>query len=194
MNTNLNTRQIKNTIFPTNELKILSFFTLRPDDSFHVRELSRRTKLSLGGTNKALTSLYNQGLLNRKRIGLNLVYTLNRNNIIVRKLGIISILAELEPLKDQLEEFSGLIILFGSFARGENTADSDLDLLIIGNKKDNIQDWIDSFMLDKEDDFPKIQAIIRTPVEWMALEDNDPVFFSEVSKGIVLWDQQKNER
>ncbi|MGB3976027.1 MAG: nucleotidyltransferase domain-containing protein [bacterium] len=148
----------------------------------------------MGGTNKALTSLYNQGLLNRKRIGLNLVYTLNRNNIIVRKLGIISILAELEPLKDQLEEFSGLIILFGSFARGENTADSDLDLLIIGNKKDNIQDRIDSFMLDKEDDFPKIQAIIRTPVEWMALEDNDPVFFSEVSKGIVLWDQQKNER
>lgn len=194
MNTNSNTRILKDIIFPTSELKILSFFTLHPEDSFHVRELSRRTKLSLGGTNKALSSLHSQGLLDRKRIGSNLVYTLKRDDLIVRRLGIVSILIELEPLKDELAEFSGLIILFGSFARGENTTGSDLDLLVIGNHKDEIRDIIDLFIQDKGEDFPKIQSIIRTPAEWMALEDKDPVFFSEVSKGIALWDKQKNER
>lgn len=185
---------LKDIIFPTNELKILSFFTLHPDDSFHVRELSRRTKLSLGGTNKALTSLYAQGLLDRKPMGSNLLYTLNRDDLIVRRLGILSILTELESLTKNLEEISSLIILFGSFPRGENTKGSDIDLLIVGSQKDEIQDIVDHFEKDGGEDFPKIQAIIRTPIEWIALEDKDPVFFAEVTNGIVLWNKQKNER
>jgi predicted nucleotidyltransferase len=194
MNTNSNTRTLKNIIFPTSELKILSFFTLHPEDSFHVRELSRRTKLSLGGTNKALASLYAQGLLDRKPMGSNLIYTLNRDDLIVRRLGILSILTELESLVKKLAELSSLIILFGSFPRGENMKGSDIDLLIVGNPKDEIQDIVDQFEKDRGEDFPKIQAIIRTPIEWMALEDKDPVFFSEVNKGIALWDKQRNER
>lgn len=191
MNEKSNTRTIKHIIFPTNELKILSFFTLHPDESFHVRELSRRTKLSLGGTNKALSSLYMQGLLHRKRIGSSLLYTLNRDDLIVRRIGIMSILTELMPLKVELAEFSSLIILFGSYARGDHTIGSDLDLLIVGIQTEKILEKIDQFSKERGEDFPDIQAIIRTPAEWMALEDLDPVFFSEVSKGISLWDKQK---
>ena len=132
-----------------------------------------------------------QGLLHRKRIGSSLLYTLNRDDLIVRRIGIMSILTELMPLKVELAEFSSLIILFGSYARGDHTIGSDLDLLIVGIQTEKILEKIDQFSKERGEDFPDIQAIIRTPAEWMALEDLDPVFFSEVSKGISLWDKQK---
>ncbi len=85
------------------------------------------------------------------------------------------------------------IILFGSYAYGEPTPDSDVDLLIIieGNTKDN---HLATSMLLYPREFP-VDIIVKTPQEFE--EDlkggKDNSFFTReiAKKGIILYDRNK---
>lgn len=85
------------------------------------------------------------------------------------------------------------IILFGSYASGEPTPDSDVDLLIIieGNTKDN---HLATSMLLYPREFP-VDIIVKTPQEFE--EDlkggKDNSFFTReiAKKGVILYDRNK---
>jgi predicted nucleotidyltransferase len=94
------------------------------------------------------------------------------------------IASELKPEK---------IILFGSYAYGDPTPDSDVDLLIIanGNKRENL---ISASLLLYPRPFP-VDIIIKTPeeVEAELKGGKDNSFFTRemIKKGVVLYDRNK---
>ena len=94
---------------------------------------------------------------------------------------------ELNPFIEKLEESTKKIILYGSASRGEDRPESDIDLAILANDQehDGIKDEISKFKSKK-----KINAELFTPVKFMELEKKDRVYYLEVDRGIVLWEEQ----
>ena len=87
------------------------------------------------------------------------------------------------------------IILFGSYAYGEPTLDSDVDLLVIANSSERISVLTGNAyraVLDKT--FP-IDILVRTP-QWIArrLRLNDFFIQDVVKRGRVLYDNASNAR
>jgi predicted nucleotidyltransferase len=114
--------------------KVLSQLLLHPDDDYHVRELARLTDTAAGSLHKELSKLAAAGLLLRKEQGNQVRYQANRQcpvfpelaGLLRKTSGAAEVLAQaLEPLKPTLA------LIFGSVARGTETAASDVDLLVI---------------------------------------------------------------
>jgi len=91
----------------------------------------------------------------------------------------------LEPLILKMQPLSVRIVLFGSASRGEDAASSDIDLFILSKDSETIGQFLASFKTDR-----KIQPIILEPAEWPDFREREKVFFEEIEKGIVLWEEQ----
>lgn len=116
---------------------MLGLLLLRPEESLHGREVARRTGLPAGTITRELTKLTEVGLLRREKRGNQQVYSANTGGPIFAELasilrktsGLGDVLsAALAPLAGRLK----LAFVFGSVARGEEAAGSDIDLLLVG--------------------------------------------------------------
>lgn len=181
---------LKNVFISTNQLKVLSFFSLHTDESFHEREVARKIGISAGGTNDALNNLYDENLLSREKRGKTLTYTLNEQIPAIKFFKILNILILLNPIIEDLKKITKKIIIYGSYSRGESVKGSDVDLLIVSNKREEIQKILERYSRMKN--YIKIQPAIRSSIEWISQEKNNPTFLKEVLKGIILWDKQRD--
>lgn len=118
--------------------RVLSLLLLQPDASYYVRELARLTGTNAGTLHKELTRLAEAGLLLRQQRGNQVCYQANRACPVFPELaslfrktsGLVNVLAEaLSPLVTRIP----LAFVFGSLARGEEVAGSDVDLMLIGD-------------------------------------------------------------
>ncbi len=107
------------------------------------REIARLSGLSPKSALSALSSLENIKIVYRAVGGRDHLFTLNRQNYLVKN-GIISLLQIenkflpqlLALIKQKLSKHCISIILFGSVARNEETIDSDMDIcFVLQNKK-----------------------------------------------------------
>ncbi len=123
-------------LFGTYRKKVLSVLLLHPDTDYHVRELARLTGTAAGTLHKELARLAMAGLLLRKAQGNQVRYQANQQCAVFPELagllrkttGAAEILAKaLAPLQPTLA------LLFGSVASGTETANSDVDLLVIAD-------------------------------------------------------------
>jgi len=165
----------------TNTLKVLGYLIENPGREFIEKEIQKATNISKGGVNLALRELAQKRLVERKRRGRMYFYTTQLNHPFIRQLKILKNIARLWPLVKKLKAVSQKIILFGSWSRGENLKDSDIDLCILTNSAEEVQQIVKKSSLRN-----KLQLIIRTPTGFAELEKKDPVFFKEVDRGIVL--------
>lgn len=177
----------KNPLVATNAQKILHFFIDYPIKELIEAEIQKATKLSKSGVNYALRDLVAANFLSRTKRGKTFFYTLNHRNLIIKQLKIIETLIRLTPLLKRLAPLTSKIILFGSAGRGENTLDSDIDLLIISHNKDLVMEHI-----GKINSKQKIQSIIYSNLNFIEKKKNDPVFYEQVIQGIVLWEKDEN--
>ena len=125
-------------LFGSYRQRVLGLLLLHPDESFHVREMARQTGTSAGTLHKELARLAQAGLLLREEQGNQVRYRANRECPVFPELaglfrkttGLAVTLADaLQPLGDHV----ALAIVFGSVARGEENAASDIDLLLVGD-------------------------------------------------------------
>lgn len=125
-------------LFGTYRQRVLAQLLLHPDSSYHVRELARLTGTSAGTLHKELAKLAEVGLLQREKQGNQVRYQANRECPVFAELsglfrktsGLVDVLAE--ALR-QLQPSPELALVFGSVARGEENARSDVDLLLIAD-------------------------------------------------------------
>ena len=113
--------------------------------------LNLRTIALLAGTSPAQTSrilpeLARSGLVERREAPPSALFRLVDDNVgsrIVRALSRSreTVLAELGSQAETLEPSPVSVIVFGSFARGEAEADSDLDVLFVQPKSTNDDDY-----------------------------------------------------
>ena len=89
------------------------------------------------------------------------------------------------------------IIVFGSVARGTATKDSDIDVLVIG---ENREDWDTVSRIAYEMDFENgfrtfITTAFLTPDEFEhRLKAGDPFIYNVLKEGVVLYDSGFYER
>ena len=125
-------------LFPEYRRRVLGLLLLRPDEALHGREIARRTGLPAGTITRELTKLAEVGLLKRTKRGNQQVYSADTNGPIFTELA--SILRKTSGLADVLVQALApaasklrLAFVFGSVARGQETAGSDVDVMLIGD-------------------------------------------------------------
>lgn len=162
--------------------KILGFLCDHPNDSFYSSQITQKTGLSIGGVNQALRLLKKNNLLKADKKGRMTFYQVDASSPIIRQFKVFRTILSLDPLVKKLQSFANKAVLFGSCAEGINTEDSDVDLLVVSNQKDDVNNVLAKFK-NKQ----KIQLILKSPQEYISLEKKEPVFFAEIEKGTSLW-------
>ena len=122
--------------------KIKEYFFINPNTKLRVREIERKLKLPLPSVIRYCKELNQEGILTTLKTGNVLFYTAdktNKNFLLEKKLYNIKSLYNsglIEFLKIELS--NPVIILFGSYSKGEDTENSDIDLYIETSSKKEI--------------------------------------------------------
>lgn len=170
-------------LFATNSQKILEFLIQTPGEEYLSREIQIAVKISKAGANFALNDLVRAEFVIRKKRGKMYLYTVNYDHPIIKQLKILKVIMSLGLLLKKIKSKSQKIILYGSSSRGENTKDSDIDLLVVTNSLPEIERIVKNNSKGKA-----IQLITRTPLMYIEMEKTDPTFYAEIERGIVLWE------
>lgn len=145
------------TMIQTGHSKILRLFYEDKKLSFHLRDIARKTKLYPNSVTRFLNQLEKEGILASQKDGNLKKYRIKKSE----KLSNIFTSFDIERLNklplarrrainyflDKLQEKPVISLLFGSTAKETFRKDSDIDLLLIVNKKidvDKAKDYVDS--------------------------------------------------
>lgn len=118
-------------------IEILKLFLFNPEKRFYMRQISKLSEQSIRGVQREIDKLKNIGLLEESIEGNRNYYKVNKNCPIYEDLKRIFLktVGLGETLRKHLERTKDIRIAFiyGSFARGEESASSDVDLMVIGS-------------------------------------------------------------
>jgi uncharacterized protein len=125
-------------LFPAVRRELLAAILLSPDKWWYLSELAAHLKTSPSSLQRELDSLTESGILERKQEGRRTYYKARRDSPVFDELrGLFSKTAGIVPaLQAELARFGNRIhwgAIYGSIARGEEGAESDIDLLIVGD-------------------------------------------------------------
>lgn len=174
---------ISTLLFPEYRQRVLSLLLLHPDARYHVREIARLTNTSAGTLNRELTKLANAKVLIREVSGKQVYYQANRvlpifeelASILRKTSGLVEVLANaLAPLANKVES----AFIFGSVGRGTENAQSDIDVLIIGELSfaEAVHALYAAQNVVKREINPKVYSLS----EWQILVDNKDAFVLEI--------------
>jgi len=116
------------------------YFT-NPDDEYYLRELERLLSIPVSMIRKELIRLEEDGIFLSKRRGGSVFYFLNKSYPLFGELK--SIVSKTIGVQGSLKEILsrmkgiGVAFIYGSFAKHEETARSDVDLFIVGKPDDD---------------------------------------------------------
>jgi len=125
-------------LFTKTQRRVLGLLFGNPDRSFFANEIVRFAGAGIGSVQRELGRLESVNLVNTTKIGNQKHYQANRNapifkelrGIVLKTFGVADHLrSALEPLRTQIRA----AFLYGSVAKGEDTAHSDIDLMVISN-------------------------------------------------------------
>lgn len=125
-------------LFPEYRRRVLGLLLLHPDQRYYLREIARLTGSTAGTLTRELSKLVKAGVVTVQKVGNQAHYSANRDcpvfdelaSILRKTSGLTDVLAEaLLPLADQIEA----AFVFGSVASGKARAESDIDLMVIGD-------------------------------------------------------------
>ncbi|MGH8709320.1 MAG: nucleotidyltransferase domain-containing protein [Burkholderiales bacterium] len=116
---------------------VLARLLLHPEESLHVRELARALRKPPGTLLRELNALASAGVLVRRAVGNQVHFQANPaapiyeelRGILKKTVGVAAVLREaLAPLGPKLRA----AFVYGSVARGDERARSDLDVMVVG--------------------------------------------------------------
>ena len=119
--------------------KLLAYYFTNPTTRHHLRDLAQRLSVDPSNLSKELSRLEREGLFRSEVSGRQKYFQLNREyplfnevrSIIAKTIGAVPLLAESLKKIEGIEE----AYLYGSFARNQQDAASDVDVLVIGKPK-----------------------------------------------------------
>ncbi len=180
-------------IIATVNQKVLSFLAKFSDDEFYERQIARSLDIGYGSANRSLHQLFSTGAIKRRKEGKMFFYSIDMSNPSLIEFKKLVNLLLLEPLVENLQNITHRIVLYGSCAQGTDTSQSDFDLFVVTNNKENAANAVSVFNLPRGFENLHIQPVIKTPVELLQAGESEKVFIEEVERGIVLWEQGTNE-
>ncbi|GAK29084.1 nucleotidyltransferase domain-containing protein [Serratia liquefaciens] len=163
--------------------KVLLLLLSRPEKAFHVREIARQTATQAGTLHKELNKLAQGGILLREQQGNQICYRANLNCLIFPELAAIfrKTSGLVERLRQALSEFNvelELAFVFGSIASGKANADSDIDVLIVGNL--SFPEVINAFYPLQQELGREINPKLYSLTEWQAALAENSAFIQDI--------------
>jgi predicted nucleotidyltransferase len=128
---------IADALFTPAQQKLLALLFVRVDDALHLNEIIRLTGLGSASAQRELRRLSDAGLIVSQRVGNVRQFRPNKDSpvypelhgLIQKTFGLVGVLrAALQPLTSAVR----VAFVYGSIAKGVETALSDVDLLLVG--------------------------------------------------------------
>src|SRR5690348_6926677 len=125
-------------LFSRVQQRVLALIFGHPDRSFYTSEIVRTVRSGVGAVQREVSKLERSGLVSVRRIGNQKHYRANREAPIFEELRdlVEKTVALSEPIRKSFEPYAPAIksaFVYGSIARGTDTAQSDIDLMVIGD-------------------------------------------------------------
>jgi predicted nucleotidyltransferase len=132
---------ISDALFSNVQRRVLGLIFGQPERSFYTSEIVRAVNSGTGAVERELQRLQSSGLVSVERIGNQKHFQANRHSPIFAELqSLVSKTTGVAgPLTDALSAYGEKIqaaFVFGSVAKGHDTAASDIDLMVIGDDLD----------------------------------------------------------
>lgn len=178
-------KMLKEIFYTTCQQRVLHFLLAHPSQKYYDREISMIIKTGRASTNYSLHHLMDAELVNREKRGRMYFYYVSLEDPVIRQLKVTQNIVNISPLVKKLKAISLKIVLYGSAAGGTNYAESDIDLFILTRDDKKVKDIIYRSPLRE-----KLQYIITTPQGFVKLKNENPVFYREVSGGIILYEEK----
>lgn len=137
MSTELKIPDLSEALIPKVRRAVLSFLYTHVDEEFYMRQIARVTGTPLGSVQREVKRLESAGIILREKRGNQVYFRANPacplfeelRSLVVKTAGLADVLrAALEPLAGRIDA----AFVFGSFATGDETRASDVDILVIG--------------------------------------------------------------
>ncbi|MFA5887886.1 MAG: nucleotidyltransferase domain-containing protein [Candidatus Nanoarchaeia archaeon] len=181
------------------EYKIIDAFLLAPWKKLTFNEV----KKAYGSESKSyvydiLKKLVNNGILNEEKAGNVLLYSLNLGSL---KAQVYAGMAaehkawnkghipfkDLEKLKNKIHTPFYILLITGSYARGKQRADSDMDVVIICDDKEEPKNFYAGLKLLCEMNIPEIHLYTFKKSEFLAmLLNNEANYGKEIAKNCLI--------
>lgn len=170
-------------LFRKSSLMLIATLGRDYTSQFHVRDLSRLLQYDVSLVSKNLKQLEMLGLVTHEEVGNLVLYRAHMENVLVRQVKICFTLMELHDAINAISPLTTNAILYGSCAKGEDTATSDIDLFIETREKEKVS-WI---LNDIQPTISRtLSPVILTPDETYTMKSEDLPFYSSIQQGIVI--------
>ena len=164
----------------------LRYFFEEPNRWFHVREMARALNLNPTTASKYLNKLHKENVLIRKYERRHLLFKANSENPaykdakvhhnvkLIRESGLIEYL-------DKELHYPDAIAIFGSYAKGENDGNSDIDLFVLGNAKKDLN--LEMFEKKLK---ARIQLFVKSKEEFIELQKENKNLANSILNGRLI--------
>ena len=157
-------------LFSDSQSRVFRWLFGQPERSYHLNELLRLTGLGSASLQRELGKLAAAGLVRSEKVGNLRRFQANTESPVYEELAALTrktlgaqpLLQEaLEPIKEKLD----LAFIYGSIAKGTDTAKSDVDVMVVGN--DLLLSEVLKLLLPVESQLGrKINPTLYTPAEY----------------------------
>ena len=171
-------KNYRKALFHQVPLKILSFLSLHPNQTFCEGEIKKIAGASIGSINRTLKFLVDLNIISKEIKGNIFLYKLNSDNDILKHYKIFNSLLDINDLVTEVKPYAYEIILYGSCAQGTNTSDSDIDLFIKTEYKSKVRKIVHKYREFDEN----LKAVILDSLDIADSKKEDEVFYKEVKK------------
>jgi predicted nucleotidyltransferase len=133
------TESLAGALFSKVRQRVLALIFCQPERSFYTSEIVRSVRSGTGAVARELARLERSGLVSVERIGNQKHYRANRDSPIFEELQslVAKTVGVAEPIRKSLQPYADVIktaFVYGSVAKGTDTARSDIDLMVIGDE------------------------------------------------------------
>jgi predicted nucleotidyltransferase len=185
MGTKAEAINLSSALFSKVQQRVLGLIFAHPDRSFYTSEIIRTVESGTGAVERELGRLQRSGLVSVERVGNQKHYRANRHSPIFEELQglVLKPVALREPLKRALEPYADKIktaFVYGSVAKGTDTAQSDIDVMVIGDDL-NYSELYTAFQHAEDRLLRKINPTFLSANEWRRRCSRDGSFIQKLS-------------
>ena len=175
---------ISDVLFSGIQQRVLRILFGQPDRSFYTNEIAKLGKTGRGSLQRELERMTAAGLITMTVIGRQKHYQANRNSFVFNEIR--SITQKSFGLADILREVlsaCGAAIryafIYGSVAKGTDTASSDIDVMVVGEGL-SYSGIYEALTKAEETLGRKVSPTLYSPKEWNKRRQDDNAFITRV--------------
>ena len=178
-------------LFPKVRQRVLAVLFGAPDRSFYANEVIALAQSGTGAVQRELAGLSEAGLLKVSKQGNQKHYQANASapvfaelrGLVLKTMGLADVLrTALSPLAGQIDA----AFIYGSVARQQDTAQSDVDVMIVSSTigYGEVFGTLESATVSLG---RKVNPTLYTPADWAKRVSNDNAFVTRVCQQPKIW-------